>query len=407
MVRRAMLGLAAVAAICGASASAALAAAPITLVLNEADALAVLGHDCGGIKQQVYATGFAGNGYPTGGVSMSTTCAGSGRGGHPTTYTGTASVVWTWFGETRSFGPLTGSLEAHAESDAYGDRVYNEGTVAHLEDGDPPLEAPAAPIEVQARVAPFEEGSVEGLRMSVGWTPAAETLPLLRSSTVTATPVSSAAPVLTATVSSDYEARLQPVQPDTTYEVTVTNADAEGTSPPSTAVIVKSPNADGEEDSGVETCEYASGMLKLAPGLTNAAKIQTIIVKGEFAHCDGPLAISSGRFTDHLRSTTPLTCSVLTSALSSPNTSSVSLALAWSPATAGSSRGTLPIPLAEGSLGGVSGTLEGGPFSDAATVSAHSISEAFDEAQTCGQAAGKKPKPVKEGVFATGTVEFG
>src|SRR6202035_5042344 len=197
---------------------------------------AVVGHSCGGIQEKVYARGFAANGYPQGSVYLSTTCGGSGRGGGgtSTTYKGTASVVWTWFGETRSYGALEGPLEATEATDAHGDRVYNVGTAAYLETGEPPLQPPAPPTGVSASIFLSDEPP-EDLRMNVGWTVAAETAPLLKYSTATATPVGSSAPVLTTTVIPYFSsAVLQPVEPSTTYSVTVTSTDSEGTSAPST-----------------------------------------------------------------------------------------------------------------------------------------------------------------------------
>jgi len=204
MPRKVISTIVASALICAGLASAASAASPIRLYLSEGAAFSILGHWCGGIQQRVYATGFASNGYPTGNVSMSTTCGGSGKGGggHSTTYTGTASVVWTWFGETRSYGALQGALEGVSAEDGHGDRVYNVGSAAYLEDGTPPLEAPAAPTVVSASIGLYEQGESEFLRMAVGWTVAPETADLIQSSTITATPVNSTAPVLTETVSS-------------------------------------------------------------------------------------------------------------------------------------------------------------------------------------------------------------
>src|SRR5437763_1014161 len=96
---------------------------PIRLVLDQGAAFSLLGHSCGGIQEQVYVTGFgsAPGGYPEGDAYLSTRCGGSGRGGgyKTTTYTAAASVVWNWFGQTRSFarlqGPAGGGPEFSAE----------------------------------------------------------------------------------------------------------------------------------------------------------------------------------------------------------------------------------------------------------------------------------------------------
>jgi hypothetical protein len=356
--------------------------------------------------------GFATNGYPQGNVSMSTTCGGSGRGGGGghTTYTGTASVAWTWFGETRSYGALQGPLEAKEATDTHSDRVYDVGTVAYLETGSPPLQPPAAPTNVRASVALSDEPP-EDLRMTVSWTVAPETARLLKSSTATATPVASPAPVLSSTVSPYFSsAVLHPVEPKTTYKVTVTNTDAEGTSPPSTPIEITSPNSDGEAEKEVkktETCSANSGTLKLKPGLTKKPAVQSIKLSGEMSGCSGPLAFSSGRYTAQLTTTEALTCSALTSA-ASEGTSSKSFSVKWMPPGAGSSTGSLLLPLSEAPLTGMSASLSGGPFTSATNAKAASVIESFTGGPTCGQAVGKhKAKPVKSGTFSTSEVEFG
>ncbi len=414
MLRRAISTAIASALICAWLASAASASSPIRLYLSEGAAFSILGHSCGGIQQQVYATGFAGNGYPTGNVSMSTTCGGSGKGGggHSTKYTGTASVVWTWFGETRSYGPLQGALEGVSAEDGHGDRVYNVGSAAYLEDGSPPLQAPAAPTGVSASVGLYEAGESEFLRMAVSWAVAPETAGLIKSSTITATPVDSTAPVLSTTVSSYWSSGfLQPVQPDTTYSVTVTNTDPEGTSLPSSPVEVKSPNEDGEaekEHNNVEICEQSTGTIKLSPGLSETPHVQSITIKGELKGCGGPLGIESGTYVDHLKTTEEVTCSALVSSSLESSTAAASLSVKWAPTEEGKSKGSLILPLSEVPLTGLSGTLEGGPFGAPTSVSAAAVYESFTGGATCGQAVGKKQaKAVKSGSFSTGEVEFG
>jgi hypothetical protein len=227
MLRKTILGFATVAIMSGALAGAASAAETLRLYMGEGPAFAVLGHWCGGIQQEVYETGFSSHGYPVGNVGLKTTCGGSGRGGHSTTYTATASVEWTWFGETRSYGALSGSLEAKPATDAYGDRLYNVGSAAYLEKGAPPLQPPAPPTNVGVSVSLAESGSTEYLLMNVGWTEAPETEALIDYSTITATPVGSSAPVVTATTSSNYfrEAHLGPVEPNTKYVRTTSPRD--------------------------------------------------------------------------------------------------------------------------------------------------------------------------------------
>ena len=264
----------------------------------------MLGHSCGGIQEQTYATGFQSGGLPTGDVYMQTRCGGSGRGGgyKTTTYSAWAIVAWDWFGNTRSFAKLEGAAEENtsfSETDSHGDRIYNEGTRAYLETGEPPLVAPEPPTEVNASAFAVEvaEEQPPQLELQVSWTPAPATAALITSSTVTATPVGSSAPVLSTTVSGS-GATLAPLAYHTTYSITVTNTDDEGTSAPSAPVEVTTGGEDGagggeeggsgEEGGGTaETCEQNQGSIKLSPGLSETPHVQTITVKGELGSCDG------------------------------------------------------------------------------------------------------------------------
>lgn len=234
------------------------AATTTQLVLNQGAAFTILGHSCGGIQEHAYATGFGAGGYPAGAVYMQTRCGGSGRGGgyKTTTYSAWATVSWDWYGDTRSSARLEGPAEVStgfSAEDAHGDRLYNTETAAYVEASAPPILAPAPPAAVTASPSNVEVGEAFVLRFQVSWTPAGETAGLITSSTVTASPVGSPAPVLTSTVSgSGTSAILSPLQPNTTYRITVTNSDAEGTSQPSAPIEVTSTNEDGETGGGGE-----------------------------------------------------------------------------------------------------------------------------------------------------------
>jgi hypothetical protein len=237
MARRVVLSAVASAAICLGAGAASAAASPVHLLLSGNGAFAVLGHWCGGIKQKVYATGFASNGYPTGVESLSTTCSSGGRGSKPVTFTAQASSVWDWYGDTRSYSAISSLPEGISESfsaeDSHGDHIYNVGASAYLEAPSPPIQPPAAPTNLTAYVSEVEVGEKVELRFATGWTPAGETAALLTSSHVVATPVNSNAPVLETTVSGGASnALLAPLARRTEYLITVTNTDPEGTSPP-------------------------------------------------------------------------------------------------------------------------------------------------------------------------------
>ncbi len=395
-------------------------ASPTQLVLSQSAAFSILGHSCGGIQERVYATGFAANGFPAGDVYMQTRCGGSGRGGgyKTTTYSAWAGVTWDWFANTRTFAKLEGAAEENTSfsaEDSHGDRIYNSGTSAFLETGEPPLQPPAAPSGVSAGVSIFEAGETEYLRMQVGWTPAAETAGLITSSTVTATPVKPGPPVLSTSVEGSFSsAFLQPVAPNTTYLVTVTNTDAEGTSEQSSPIEVTSPNEDGQGGGGGggggtagETCEQNSGTIKLSPGLSETPQVQDITIKGTLSGCDGPAEPTGATYVAHLKTTEEVTCSTLSSISAEPTTTSVSLVVKWSPKGTGNSHGALVVPLTEVGTT-LEGTLEGGPFAGPASVFASSLSEGFTGGPTCGVPPAKgKAKPVKSGTFATSAVEIG
>lgn len=198
---------------------------PVSLLLPQSTAFAILGHSCGGIKEQVYATGFnPTNGYPTGEVTLSTTCSTGGRGSRPATFTASASVTWDFAGNViSSTAPATGpgGSPSFSAIDGYGDMIYNSGTTAHLI-----VPIPAAPAGVTAVQS--------GDQFQVSWTPKGVNPAAVMSSTLTATPVNSTASILTATVAGPAaNGAIPSLQPQTTYQITVVNTTIGGSSPAS------------------------------------------------------------------------------------------------------------------------------------------------------------------------------
>jgi len=201
-------------------------AAPIQLVLSQSAAFSILGHSCGGIQEQVFATGFdPSTGDPLGVVNMSTRCGGSGRGGgyHTTTYSASAKVTWSFSGATLAYStaaPIPAVNPAFSAFDAHGDEIYNQNNQAYLV-----VLVPAAPSNVTV--------SPSGGQFQVSWTPD-PTAPssLITSSTVTATPVgTTAVSAVTTTVSGNSSSALiGPLQPQTTYQITVVSTDPAGSS---------------------------------------------------------------------------------------------------------------------------------------------------------------------------------
>jgi hypothetical protein len=206
------------------------AAAPVSLFLPQSTAFSVLGHSCGGIQEQAFATGFAvTSGYPTGAVYIQTRCGGSGRGGgyQTTTYSAWVGVTWDFAANVVSSARLTAApavSPTFSATDAYGDRVYNTGTAAYLA-----VPVPAAPTGLVAVQV--------GDQFQVSWKPALVNPAVITSSTLKATSVGSSAPIVTTTVTGTATSGLVgPLQPQTTYQISVVNTDAAGSSPASSPI---------------------------------------------------------------------------------------------------------------------------------------------------------------------------
>jgi hypothetical protein len=109
------------------------------LIVPASTAFSMLGHSCGGIQEQAFATAFdATSGYPTGDVHLQTRCGGSGRGGgyHSTTYAMWVGVTWDFTGAVVSAVVLstapTNIDPAFSAFDASGNQIYNLSNSAYL-----------------------------------------------------------------------------------------------------------------------------------------------------------------------------------------------------------------------------------------------------------------------------------
>src|SRR4029077_18289842 len=72
---------------------------PASLLLPQSTAFGILGYDCGGISEQVYASGFdPSTGYPTGNVDLKTSCSTGKAGSPPAIHTAWAAVTWDFAG---------------------------------------------------------------------------------------------------------------------------------------------------------------------------------------------------------------------------------------------------------------------------------------------------------------------
>jgi hypothetical protein len=138
MVGKLVTVAAVVAALLVGSAATASASSPVALVVPQGNAFGVLGHSCGGIQEQVFATGFDPiTGYPVGDAYLSTRCGGSGRGGgyHTTTYSAWVSATWNYEATFVSLTTLTGAPSvdpAFVAYDAFGNEVYSASNSAFL-----------------------------------------------------------------------------------------------------------------------------------------------------------------------------------------------------------------------------------------------------------------------------------
>lgn len=207
-------------------------AAPLSLLLPQSTAFGYLGHSCGGIQEKAYATGFdSATGYPNGDVYIQTRCGGSGRGGgyKVTTYSAWVAASWNFIGGLLSSSKLAAAPTVNSTffaTDAYGDTIYNSNNVAYLT-----VPSPAAPTNVSA----VQSGDQFNVACTLnGANPVAIT-----SSTLTATPVGSSAPVLTTSISgSAAMGVISPLQPQTLYSITVVSTTIGGSSPASSAIYV-------------------------------------------------------------------------------------------------------------------------------------------------------------------------
>jgi hypothetical protein len=252
--RRLLLALPLLAAL--ALASGAGAANPTSLLVSQSTAFSILGHSCGGIQEQAFATGFdSSSGYPVGDVYLQTRCGGSGRGGgyKTTTYSAWTAVTWDWTGNATSTTRLASApavSPTFSAFDAHGDQVYNALTAVNVQPSSCTVSnttyctyraylnvvLPAAPTGVAATPV--------GGQYQVVWVPDPNAAAQITSSTVTATPVGSTASVVTATVSGNgTSALIGPLQPLTTYQITVVNTDAAGSSPASSPLSLTTPGS--------------------------------------------------------------------------------------------------------------------------------------------------------------------
>lgn len=224
------------------------AASPLSLAVSQSLAFSYLGHSCGGIKEQAFATGFdAASDDPVGAVYLQTRCSTGGRGGRTITYSAWIGVTWDFGGAVVSSAALATppSVDpSFSTVDANGDHLFN--VLATSIDpstcsvGNTTYCTYRAYLDVPAAAAPtILDATQVGDQFQLSWQPAPAIPAVITSSTLTATPVASGAPVVTSTVAGSATTGLVgPLQAATTYQITVASNDAGGSSPPSAPVTV-------------------------------------------------------------------------------------------------------------------------------------------------------------------------
>ncbi len=208
---------------------------PMQLLLPQSTAFAILGYDCGGISEQIYATGFdPATEYPTGNVDLKTSCSTGKAGSPPSVHTASVTVTWDLAGNVISaITPATGAPAnpTFIATDEFKDILYNAGTSAYLI-----VPVPAAPSGVTAVQS--------GDQFQVAWTPNGVNPVAITSSTLTATPVNSTNSVLMTTVTGPAtNGVIASLQPQTTYQITAVSTTIGGSSPASIPINVTTEEA--------------------------------------------------------------------------------------------------------------------------------------------------------------------
>ena len=153
--------------------------------------------------------------------------------------------------------------------------------------------------------------------------------------------------------------------------------------------------------SPAKRCTGDTGTIKLKPGLTNTAAVQTLKIKGTLTGCIGE-PFTEAKYTATLTTAGPVSCSALTGA---GGAASGAVKLKWTPkAKPSTTTGTLGTFLTETPGAALSGSLTAGPYSPLTITG--SGSESFTGGSACGVPVGTKPaKAVKVGTFS-GAVSF-
>jgi hypothetical protein len=141
------------------------------------------------------------------------------------------------------------------------------------------------------------------------------------------------------------------------------------------------------------TCTTNTGTVKLSPGLSATAAVQTMKIKGTLKGCTGE-PFTEAKYTATLKTAGPVSCSVLKAA---GEKATGAVQYKWAP-KAKASKGTLNMLLTETPGVAFSGEVTSGSYSPLKLSG--TVTESYGGGATCGT------KKVKKGTFSGSAVNF-
>ncbi len=229
----------------------------LSLNLPQATAFSILGHSCGGIQEQVFATGFdVTTGNPAGDVRLTTHCSGSGHSSPGTTYSAWVAVTWDFAGAVVSTSTLASAPAVNPTlvvTNGAGAVLTNANNQAYLG-----VSLPGMPTSLVATQV--------GGQVQLSWIPGPQAAPEITSTTITAIPVRPPGPPIQAIVNGPAMSALISLAPQTGYYISVVNNDLAGSGPPSAFVRFFTAGIAVAPPAPTQVTAWWTGQL--APGLS-------------------------------------------------------------------------------------------------------------------------------------------